>query len=70
MQCHLTKNYTPSSNLLTITLAANRLTRLTGIEFQDGGRPFQQLAPEGIIHVDGRTTMGAASDGTTVNGVI
>lgn len=47
-----------SGQLLYWTLPAG-LSRLTGIEFQDGGRPQVQPAPHGIIRVDGSNTNGS-----------
>ncbi len=48
-----------NDKLLQVTLVANKLTRITGIEFRDGGRTNVQPAPAGIIHVDGSNTDGS-----------
>src|SRR5581483_8808093 len=48
-----------NDKLLQVTLVANKLTRITGIEFRDGGRTNVQPAPAGIIHVDGNNTDGS-----------
>ena len=45
--------------LLAVGLVAGRLTRITGIEFRDGGRTPTAAAPGGIIHVDGSNTNGS-----------
>ena len=45
--------------LIDWTLAAGQLSRLTGIEFQDGGRTNIAPAPGGILHVDGSNTNGS-----------
>jgi hypothetical protein len=42
-----------------ITLVPGQLTRITGVEFQDGGRITTCQAPVGIIHVDGSNTDGS-----------
>jgi len=47
-----------SGQLIQVTLAAGNLTRITGIEFQDGGRVNTQGAG-GIVHVDGSNTNGS-----------
>jgi hypothetical protein len=49
----------PSGQLILITLAANNLTRLTGIDFEDGGRVTYASGPSGLIHVDGSNTNGS-----------
>jgi hypothetical protein len=53
------KDGVQNNKLLQVSLVANNLTRLTGIEFQDGGRTNVQSAPAGIIHVDGSNTDGS-----------
>ena len=45
--------------LIDWTLAAGLLSRLTGIEFQDGGRINVAAAPGGLIHIDGSNTDGS-----------
>jgi len=45
--------------LINCSLVASRLTRITGIEFQDGGRTPTAAAPGGIIHIDGSNTNGS-----------
>ena len=45
--------------LIDWTLAAGKLSRLTGIEFQDGGRINVAAAPGGLIHIDGSNTDGS-----------
>jgi len=47
------KDSVQKGRLIDWTLAAGYPSRLTGIEFQDGGRPNHALAPGGIIHIDG-----------------
>jgi hypothetical protein len=47
-----------SGQLLTLSLVAGRLSRLTGIEFQDRGRINTANAPGGILDVDGSNTNG------------
>ena len=47
-----------SGPLIQWTLAAGQPARITGIEFQDGGRANTQAAG-GILHVDGSNTSGA-----------
>ena len=43
-----------------VVLVPGKLTRITGIEFQDGGRPNSTgEAPVGIIHIDGSNTDGS-----------
>ncbi len=48
-----------NDKLIQITLVAGQVTRLTGIEFHDGGRINVGAAPQGIIHVDGNNTDGS-----------
>jgi len=48
-----------NDKLLQVTLVPGQLTRITGIEFRDGGRTNVQPAPAGIIHVDGSNTDGS-----------
>jgi hypothetical protein len=48
-----------SGRLIQWTLAPGQRSRITGIEFQDGGRVNAQGA-EGILHVDGSNTNGSA----------
>lgn len=48
-----------SGQLIQVTLAAGSETRLTGIEFQDGGRVNGGAAPTGVLHVDGSNTNGS-----------
>jgi hypothetical protein len=45
--------------LVDWTLAADQLSRMTGIEFQDGGRINTAFAPGGILHVGGSNTNGS-----------
>jgi len=45
--------------LIDCSLVASRLTRITGIEFQDGGRTPTAAAPGGIIHIEGSNTNGS-----------
>jgi FG-GAP-like repeat len=47
-----------SGQLIQVTLVAGNLTRITGIEFQDGGRTNAQGAG-GIVHVVGSNTNGS-----------
>ena len=42
-----------SGRLVGVTLAANNVTRITGIDFENGTRGNPVFAPEGILHVDG-----------------
>jgi hypothetical protein len=53
----IVKDNVQSGSLLAITLVANNVTRITGIEFQDGGRI--NGANGGTIHVDGSNTNGS-----------
>src|SRR5439155_26228539 len=48
------------AQLVQWTLAAGQLSRLTGIEFQDGGRSPTANAPGGIFRVDGSNTNGSS----------
>ena len=62
-----------SGSLLTFTLVAGHVSRLTGIEFKNGGRINTALAPRGVLHVAGSNTNGSAfrwdhSKWTNVNG--
>ena len=50
------KDSVQSGQLIRWTLAAGYPSRLTGIEFQDGGRVNTIDAPGGILHVDGSNT--------------
>jgi hypothetical protein len=52
------KDSVQSGSLLQVTLVAGKLSRITGIEFQDGGRTTYNNVP-GIIHVDGSNTDGS-----------
>jgi hypothetical protein len=54
------KDAVQGNPLIQCTLPANSLTRITGIEFQDGGRVNYNNTP-GWIHIDGKNT-----DGSTV----
>ena len=53
------KDGVQNGSLIQWSLAAGQLSRLTGIEFQDGGRVATQAAPAGIIRVDGSNTDGS-----------
>jgi hypothetical protein len=53
------KDGVQNGSLIQWSLAAGQLSRLTGIEFQDGGRVAPQPAPAGIIRVDGSNTDGS-----------
>jgi hypothetical protein len=53
------KDGVQSGQLILWTLAAGQPSRLTGIEFQDGGRVNTINAPDGIVHVDGSNTNGS-----------
>ena len=53
------KDNVQSGNTFLFTLVANQLTRVTGIEFQDGGRVNAQPAPVGVFHVNGSNTDGS-----------
>jgi hypothetical protein len=45
--------------LIDCLLVASQLTRITEIEFQDGGRTPTAGAPGGIIHIKGSNTNGS-----------
>jgi FG-GAP-like repeat len=45
-----------SGQLIHWSLVAGFTSRLTGMEFQDGGRIHEAFAPGGILHVDGSNT--------------
>jgi hypothetical protein len=53
------KDSVQNGRLIDWTLVAGLPSRLTGIEFQDGGRVATALAPGGILHVDGSNTDGS-----------
>jgi len=53
------KDAVQSGKLIQWTLAAGATARLTGVEFQDGGRINRAMAPNGILHVDGSNTNGS-----------
>jgi hypothetical protein len=53
------KDHASNAKLINCLLVASRLTRITGIEFQDGGRTPTAAAPGGIIHIDGSNTNGS-----------
>ncbi|HZR05353.1 MAG TPA: hypothetical protein VFA61_05960 [Candidatus Udaeobacter sp.] len=53
------KDSVQSGQLIQWTLPARYPSRLTGIEFQDGGRVNTIDAPGGILHVDGSNTNGS-----------
>jgi hypothetical protein len=53
------KDAVNGTQLIQVGLVANNLTRITGIEFQDGGRVNTINAPGGILHVDGSNTNGS-----------
>lgn len=53
------KDAVQSGPLIRWPLVAGRPSRLTGIEFQDGGRTNEAAAPGGILRVDGSNTNGA-----------
>ena len=48
-----------SAQLILWSLAAGLPSRITGIEFQDGGRINTANAPGGILHIDGSNTSGS-----------
>jgi hypothetical protein len=52
------KDAVQGNPLIQCTLPANSLTRITGIEFQDGGRVNYNNTP-GWIHIDGKNTDGS-----------
>jgi cell division septation protein DedD len=51
--------HSASVRLLDISLKAGLVTRVTGIEFQDGGRTPTPSAPNGVIVIGGSNTNGA-----------
>jgi hypothetical protein len=53
------KDSLQNGRLIDWTLAAGYPSRLTGIEFQDGGRINGGGAPGGVLHVDGSNTDGS-----------
>ncbi len=53
------KDAVNGTQLINVQLIANKLTRITGIEFRDGGRTPTANAPVGIIHIDGSNTDGS-----------
>jgi hypothetical protein len=53
------KDAMQSGQLIRWSLPAGRPSRLTGIEFQDGGRTKEAAAPGGLLRVDGSNTNGA-----------
>jgi hypothetical protein len=53
------KDSVQNGRLIDWMLAADYPSRLTGIEFQDGGRRTANNAPSGILHVDGSNTNGS-----------
>lgn len=53
------KDAVNGTQLLDVRLVANNLTRITGIEFQHGGRSTPAVAPMGIVHVAGRNDNGS-----------
>src|SRR3954471_1186711 len=53
------KDAVQSGKLVQWSLAPGFTSRLTGIEFQDGGRTTAINAPRGILHVDGSNTNGS-----------
>jgi hypothetical protein len=53
------RDHVQSGQLILWSLAAGLPSRLTGIEFQDGGRINTASAPGGILHVDGSNTNGS-----------
>ena len=55
----IVKDGAQKGSLIDWTLAAGYRSRLTGIEFQDGGRIDTANAPGGMLHVDGSNTNGA-----------
>jgi hypothetical protein len=54
------KDAVQSGQLISWSLAAGLPSRLTGIEFQDGGRSTTANAPGGILRVDGSNTDGSS----------
>ena len=53
------KDNASNVKLIDCLLVASQLTRITGIEFQDGGRTPTAGAPNGIIHIKGSNTNGS-----------
>lgn len=53
------KDNARNTQLIAVSLVAGRVTRITGIEFRDGGRTPAAAAPGGIIHIDGSNTNGS-----------
>jgi hypothetical protein len=53
------KDSVQSGQLIQWTLAAGYPSRITGIEFQEGGRANTIDAPSGILHIDGSNTNGS-----------
>ena len=53
------KDNASNVKLIDCSLVASQLTRITGIEFQDGGRTPAAAAPGGIIHIEGSNTNGS-----------
>jgi hypothetical protein len=47
------KDNVQGTQLIMWTLAANANSRLTGIDFQDGGRASPAFAPGGVLHIAG-----------------
>src|SRR5438132_1885744 len=56
----IVKDGVQSGQLIAWSLAAGLPSRLTGIEFQDGGRSVTADAPGGILHVNGSNTDGSS----------
>ncbi len=54
------KDGVQSGQLIAWSLPAGLPSRLTGIEFQDGGRTIYANAPGGILHIDGSNTDGSS----------
>ncbi|PYK09151.1 MAG: hypothetical protein DME65_12685, partial [Verrucomicrobia bacterium] len=52
------KDGVQSGSLIQVTLVAGQVSRITNIEFQNGGRTNYNNVP-GIIHIDGSNTNGA-----------
>src|SRR5947208_14084521 len=48
------------TQLIDVRLNANKLTRITGIEFRDGGRTQTANAPGGCIRIAGNNTDGSS----------
>ncbi len=59
MGATIIKDNASNVKLIDCSLVASRLTRITGIEFQDGGRTPTAAAPGGIIHIEGSNTNGS-----------